>query len=303
MKYRRRNSSAIHIARTQQAVRLAALLVTGSLCLLTSDVSGETAGARLLAFVGSAGQPAMEEIIRVYKDKTGVQVDAVYGGSGYVLSQMKLTQQGDIYFPGSSDFMDLAVEQGLVKAETAERVAYLAPAILVFRGNPKQIRGLEDLARSDVRVAIADPEHVCVGLYAVEIFEKAVSTDIRLRIRRNLVNYTASCEKTATAVSLRQADAVIGWSVFAAWDPSRIEVVPLPPNTVQRIGYLTAAESRFCTRSDEARRFLRFLVSDEARQIFSRHGYFATPEEAFAFVGDVKPIGGTYALPESWKTR
>ena len=85
---------------------------------------------------------------------------------------MKLTKKGDIYFPGSSDFMELAKRDGIVFPETESKVVYLVPAINVQKGNPKDIKTLKDLTRHGIRIAIANPESVCVGIYAVEIIEK-----------------------------------------------------------------------------------------------------------------------------------
>ncbi len=38
--------------------------------------------------------------------------------------------------------------------------------IIVQKGNPKNIISLEDLTRPIISVGIADPEAVCIGLYA-----------------------------------------------------------------------------------------------------------------------------------------
>ncbi len=63
-----------------------------------------------------------------------------FGGSGKVLSQMKLAKQGDLYFPGSSDYMEKAKKDGDVIADTEAIIAYLVPAINVQAGNPKTSR-------------------------------------------------------------------------------------------------------------------------------------------------------------------
>ena len=169
----------------------------------------------MLIYVGAAGKPPVEEAARIFEKKTGVGVDLNIGGSGVVLSQLKLTKKGDIYFPGSSDFMELAKRDGIVFPETESRIVYLVPAINVQKGNPKDIKTLKDLTRHGIRIAIANPESVCVGIYAVEIIEKVFSVEDKTAFRKNLVNYTESCEKTANVISLKAVDAVIGWSVLS----------------------------------------------------------------------------------------
>lgn len=254
----------------------------------------------LLVYAGAASKPALEEAAREFERMTGGTIDLVFGGSGFVLSQMKLAKRGDIYLPGSSDYMELAKREGQVLPETEQIIVYLVSAINVQKGNPHGIRSLHDLTRPGLRVAIANPEGVCVGAYAVEIVENEFTPDELAAFRRNLVNYTESCEKTATAVSLRMADAVIGWSVFEHWDPERIETVPLRKEQIRRIGYIPVAISKYTNEREAAQRFVDFLTGPEGRAIFARHHYFATAQEASDWIGEGKPVGGEYAVPARW---
>lgn len=255
---------------------------------------------KLLVFAGAASQPPTEEAAVLYEKKTGVKVDVVFGGSGYVLSQMKLAKQGDIYFPGSSDYMEVAKRNGDVFPETEKNVVYLVNAINVQKGNPHEIRTLADLTRPGIKVAIANPEGVCVGAYAVEIIEKNFTPEQKEAFKRNLINYTGSCEKTATAISLKQADAVIGWRVFQYWDPERIETVPLDPAQIPRIGYIPIAIAKFTQNRQAAQKFIDFVLSPEGQAIFAKYKYFATPQEAIDYIGVEKPVGGEYVIPPEW---
>lgn len=280
------------------ATFLATFLAMG--CSPSDATRKPAAGPRLLAYVGAASKPPTEEAARLYEQRTGVKVELVFGGSGYVLSQMKLAKQGDLYFPGSSDYMEKAKRDGDVLPETERVIVHLVSAINVYKGNPKEVRTLADLARPGLRVAIANPEGVCVGAYAVEIVEQHLSPDEREAFRRNLVNYTESCEKTATAISLKMADAVIGWSVFEHWDPERIETVRLPKEQVPRIGYIPIAVSKFTKDRAAAQAFIDFLTGPEGRAVYARHRYFATAADAAAWLGEEKPVGGEYAVPAGW---
>lgn len=275
------------------------LTVSLSLALSVLAVHAEAA-ERLMIFAGAASQPPTEEAVKVFEKKTGVKVDVVFGGSGYVLSQMMLSRQGDLYFPGSSDFMEIAKKKDAVFPETEKNVVYLVSAINVQKGNPKQIKSLKDLTRPGLKVAIANPEGVCVGTYAVEIIEKKFSPDEKALFRNNLLNYTESCEKTATAIALKAADAVIGWRVFQYWNPERIETVPLQAAELVRIGYIPIAVAKYTKNKGLAQQFIDFLLSEEGKALYKKHHYFMTPEEASAWIGAEKPVGGEYAVPAEW---
>jgi molybdate transport system substrate-binding protein len=277
------------------------LILFGLILVFVFAQDAQSASRNLLIFAGAASKPATEEAIKGFREKTGIGVNVTFGGSGFVLSQMKLAQRGDLYFPGSSDFMEVAKKQGLVFPESERMIAYLVPAINVQKGNPKQIQTLKDLTRNGVRVAIANPAMVCVGLYAVEIVEKNLSPAEKEKLRKNLVNYTESCEKTANVISLRAVDAVIGWRVFQYWDPERIETVYLRPEEISRIGYIPIAVSKYTQDRSAARTFIDFLLSSEGKASFRKFHYLMDPQEARRFTQRDTPVGGEYLLPKEWK--
>jgi molybdate transport system substrate-binding protein len=276
------------------------MIATLMCCFLSITLATIAAAESLLIYAGAASKPPTEEAAKAYEAKTGTKVEVVFGGSGIVLSQMKLSKQGDIYFPGSSDFMEKAKRDGDVFADTEKIIVYLVPAINVQRGNPHNIKTLKDLTKPGLKVAIANPEGVCVGLYAVEIIEQQFTPEEKAAFQANLANYTESCEKTATALSLKMVDAVIGWGVFEHWDPSRIETIPLPASQIPRVGYIPIAIAKFTRDRDAAQKFIDFLTGPEGQKIFARYQYFATPEAAFAWMGAEKPVGGEYVLPSDW---
>jgi len=268
--------------------------------LLLPIVGGACGGSgtpTLELFVGSATKPATEEVAKLFEEKYDVNLELHFGASGAMLSQMKLTGRGDIYFPGSSDFMEKAKKDGLVLPESERTVVYLIPAINVQKGNPKNIQSLEDLARPDVTFAIADPETVCVGLYAAEILDKAgLSQSIRARI----ATYAESCTKTAGIVALKSVDAVIGWRVFEYWAPEEIETVYLEPDQIPRIGYVPIAISKSSKQGALAQQFIDFVASDEGKAIYAKWHYLISEEEARQFAPQAT-LGGEWELPEGWR--
>ena len=269
--------------------------------VLTFVHHAQSSSNRILIYAGAASKPATEEIVKGFKEKTGIVADVIFGGSGFVLSQVKLSKKGDLYFPGSSDFMELAKKEGLVFPESERIVVYLVSAINVQKGNPKGIYSLRDLTKDKIRVAIANPEMVCVGTYAVEIIEKNLTPSEKEKFKKNLVNYTESCEKTASVISLKAVDAVIGWRVFQYWDPERIESILLKPEAISRIGYIPIAISRFTEDKIAAQKFMDFLLSSHGKAIFQKYHYLMDIQDARRFTKPDTPVGGEYLLPEKWK--
>jgi molybdate transport system substrate-binding protein len=274
------------------AVVLAAVIIAGA-----GEEGKPLQGRTLELFIGAASKPATEDAAAAFEKKTGCKMLLHFGGSGKMLSEMKLTRRGDIYFPGSSDFMELAKREKLVVPETEKIIVYLIPAINVPLGNPKNIQCLDDLAKPGVRVGIARPDAVCVGAYALEVM---VKNHMAEKIRPNIVTNVESCEKTAQIVALGTVDAVLGWRVFHYWNPEKIETIFLKPAQIPRIGYIPIAQSVFCKDPESTKQFIDFILSDDGKAAFRKWHYLSSVEEARKFTLPDTPVGGEWKLPEGW---
>jgi molybdate transport system substrate-binding protein len=252
----------------------------------------------IMVFAGSASKPPMDEAAQAFEKQTGIKVYINYGGSGTMLSQMKISKTGDIYIPGSPDYLVKAERDNITDPTSTKIVAYLIPVISVQHSNPKNIHSLTDLAKAGIKVGIGNPSTVCVGLYAIEILDKS---NLLADVYKNVITNAESCDKTATLLSLKSVDAVIGWDVFHHWDPDNIDTVYLKPDQMPRIAYIPAAVSTFTKDRASANAFIDFLVSSAGQDIFMKWGYITSETEARKFAPNAT-IGGEYNLPESYKT-
>lgn len=249
----------------------------------------------VVVFAGSASQPPLEEAAKAFEEKTKIPVVLHQGGSGALLSQIRLTGQGDLYIPGSPDYMDKALEFNLV-AGTPTTIAYLVPALIVAKGNPLRIQRLDDLRRKDLRIGIADPDGVCVGLYAIEILKANGLLD---KVRPNLKGMVESCAKAAAMIPLNQVDVVIGWREFAAWRPDTMDAIILKKAEIPRLAYIPGALLIGAKNPEGAKAFLAYLTSREGQSIFQKWGYLTNESDARKFAPEAL-IGRTFSPPEVW---
>lgn len=277
------------------------LVFVGLLCLLSYILSGRgdsNGQERLQVFCGAASKPAMEECAAVFEKKTGIRVDLQFGGSGSMLSKLKMSKRGDLFIPGSPDYMLKAQREGIVNSEKVRILAYLVPSILVQKGNPEGLQSLEDLGRPEIRVGIGNPEAVCVGLYAVEVLEKSGLLE---KVGENVVVHAESCSKTAALVAMKKVDAILGWRVFAKWNPDALEAVLIAPQQIPRLAYVPAGVCATAKNPGGAEEFVEFLTSPEGQRIFAKWGYLASEAAARRFAPKAA-IGGEYRLPPSYQS-
>ena len=226
-------------------------------------------GASLTVFAGAASKPALEPLAAMYEERTGTKVSITFGGSGAVLTQFSQEQYGDLYIPGSDDFMDKAEKKGAVLPETRTVLVYLVPVINVPKGNPKRITSLEGLAGDDLRVVIGDPETVCLGDIGKAMLTQA---GVWGKVEPRIVSYATSCEDVLNALLLGEADAVIGWDVFARQHADEVEAIRLPEK-LARTRNIPASVIKWSKDPEAAKAFIEFLASDEALKVWTEHGY------------------------------
>jgi len=251
--------------------------VIGALITAPLYLAPATPSKSITVFAGAAAAPVYDEAAKLFKDKYGVKVEFRLGGSGSVLSAMKIAKTGDLFIPGSPEFLLEAAKSNILDKGSVKKLAYLVPAIIVQKGNPHNITSLEDLSKPGLRVGIADPISVCVGLYAKELLEK---NGLWESVKRNIVVYAQSCDATAALIPTGAVDAIIGWHVFVDWYPDKAERVWIEPSKVPKIGYIAGAVSVFAEDKVLAKKFLDFLASEDVAGIWARYGYFASEQEA-----------------------
>ncbi|MDO8734671.1 MAG: molybdate ABC transporter substrate-binding protein [Elusimicrobiota bacterium] len=251
----------------------------------------------LLFFCGAAVAVPIREIIKNYEKETGVKVNVIYGGSGTLLSQMELTNRGDVYLCGSPDYIKIGEERGLLIDGTDKIISYLVPAIIVPKENPKNIQKLEDLSKKGVRIGMGNPATVCLGLYGVELLEY---NNLLEKVLPNVAVFAKSCEDTATVCVLKKVDAIIGWDVFESWNPRDIMWIKIDKKKIPRLAYIPIAIPVFVKDRKLAENFIDYvLASDKGGKIFKKWGYISDVNKAKKYAPEAK-IGGEYKLPEKY---
>ncbi len=278
---------------------------SGFLCLLLLSLLPvySVAQDQLMVFCGAAFKGPMDEITSLFEKTTGTKVNAVYGRVGTLLAQMEFAKRGDIFVAPSEDMMEKAKKKNLIVGGSLKNIVYLVPSINVQTGNPKNVRGLKDLTREGIKVAIANPEYVYIGMLAAEIVDKNLTAQEKAAFKKNVLTHAEDFNKLAMFVALEQVDAIIGFHFLDGWYPGKIETVKLNAREVQRIGSGQAAIVSYSQSKSTAQRFLDYLNSREAKVIFKKYHYFISSEEAFKWLGGKKLIGGEYSLPADWAGR
>jgi len=257
---------------------LAAVAVAASAALMhlggdaTETAAGCEPGDRgvVKAYLCVAAREAWERLIEEFERETCIKVEAVYGASGRLLAQLALAGDGDVYAPASPDYMEKAVEEGVVDPSTVRVAAYLEPAILVPHGNPANVTSVYDLARPGLRVALGDPESVAVGRYARRMLERLGLWE---KVEGNVVVYAESFAQLVMLVERGAVDAAVGWSIAEKWTGGRVEAIEIPANLTLGPSPIPVAVTSFSRNPSAARLFVEYVSSPAAAWAWREAGY------------------------------
>lgn len=251
-----------------------ALLTAG--CQPAGSPNGQPAEqqSELTIFVGAGIRPPVAELAELFARDHGVHIVSDYAGSEVLLSKIQLAERGDIYMPGDKHYVDQAAEAGLILSQ--QSVCYFVPTILVQKGNPKQIAGLQDLVKPGIKLGLGDEKSCAIGRTCKRIFEQ--NGFPWEKVEKNLAFQSMTVNELGMQIQAQSLDAVIVWDAIAAYyaDDGDEVVIPLEQNVISRVN---VAVLKFTQDQELAEQFVEFVASDQGRAIFQKHGYRTAPPE------------------------
>ncbi len=257
------------------------MLVAVIAMLVSCSDSGEKV---LKCHVGGTMQPVMVELGKLYKEKTGINIEINSAGSGALLAHIELMKEGDLYIC-HDPFIDILMRKKL--GIDGYTVGELQPIILVQKGNPKNIKGLHDLQRLDVELALTDYKLSSLGRMLPTIFKKAGIDLTELDKQKEIITHKSG-SNIGNLVKMKNADAALVWKAVAVLRADYTDYIEidkyLPTPNVDSISSATGkiynltpmrvtVTSLKCSENKkEAAKFMEFLVSKEAGKIFAEYG-------------------------------
>ncbi len=231
-------------------------------------VSGPVLAADTItvAVASNFSRPAAE-LAAGFTTETGVIVRISNGSTGKLYAQIVNGAPFDVFLAADAERPKRLQESGYAVGET--RFTYAQGALVLWSRDAKDC--LAALADEDSgRVALANPQTAPYGKAAVEFLEAEgdwESMSARAVYGEN-VNQTLQFVATGNAVVGFIAKSQLGAPQLP--EPGCVWEVPVSSYTKieQQAVLLEHAAS-----NDNARRFLMYLRSDDARDIMSRHGY------------------------------
>ena len=252
--------------------RLAGIL-TAFVILLGAACSPAAAQDKTITvFAAASMKNALDDIDAAYTAKTGVKVTVSYAASSALAKQIEQGAPADVFVSADLDWMDALQKQKLI--DPASRRNLLGNTLVLVAPKESKVQvalkpglDLAALLGADGRLALALTNSVPAGKYAKQSLVKLGAWD-------GVKSRTAEAENVRAALLLvARGEAPLGivYGSDALAEP-KVKVVGTFPDTSHApIVYPIARIA--ASRHANARAFVQWLQTKDARAIFLRHGF------------------------------
>ena len=251
------------------AIIVLIMAVMGASFTFASDSADADKSGSIIVYAGAGFSELGDDLVKAFNEKyPNIEVNMRYGGSGELFTTMETQKSGDVFFPAAYKYMGEAVENGYVENDTVKNVTKNIPVIIVQPGNPKNITGVEDLGRNDVKVGLGEVEGPAIGKSSQEILNKS-------NVTVDPVVTTTTVNQLVTYLISGEIDATIIWEAMTTWadNQGKFDVIEIPEEQ-NKISTIPIAVTTFTEDDDSAHAFVDFVTEDDdAHALFEKWGY------------------------------
>ncbi|HIZ60749.1 MAG TPA: molybdate ABC transporter substrate-binding protein [Candidatus Dorea faecipullorum] len=236
----------------------------------TQEESGEDEKTEILVAAAASLEYAYEdELIPMFEEQNpDITVSGTYDSSGKLQTQIEEGMEADVFMSAATKQMDALTEEGMIEEDSVTDLLENKIVLITSADSQLELSSFEDITKADT-IAIGDPASVPVGQYSEEALTNLGLWDQVLAKASLGTNVT----EVLNWVAEGSAQAGIVYATDAA-TTDKVKVVAEAPEDslaepdIYPVGIVSASENK-----EAAEKFVEFLKSDEAIQIFEDYGF------------------------------
>jgi molybdate transport system substrate-binding protein len=205
----------------------------------------------------------------------GILAKQMAGGS-ITVGNMRINLAPDIYTAGKG-----AIGRMINLFSDTATYAYNSLAIMAGRGNNKNIKGLKDLGRADVKVSMPNPQWEGIGTLIEDAYVKAGGEALRKMIMETKVKDSSTYltqihhRQSPMRILYNQSDAAPVWYSEVYYQQMMnhpVELIRIPASENVTDSY-TAGLLKTAPHTAAAKDFINFLKGATAKAVYRKYGF------------------------------
>ena len=258
------------------------------------DIFGDINDPQLVVFMGGNQFMVLDDLIGAFKKKhpeyqrilvetlpPGLLLKQIKTGS-LLMGNMHITLKPDVYTAGKSGIEENKELFSQTKPYSATKLA-----LMVQKGNPKNIATLQDLGREDVRISMPDKAIEGIGKQVEEAYKKAGGQQLHDKIMQQKVADSTTFitqihhRQSPMRLLYNQSDVAPVWITEVLYQQRLNHPVELLqiPDVHNQISVSVAGVLKNAPHKKAGEDFVKFLITTEAQAIFKKFGFDRPPVE------------------------
>lgn len=272
----------------------------------TAAPTATTLSGPLTVFAAASLTDAFEELATAFKVAyPGSEITYNFAGSQQLSAQLNEGAPADVFASANRAQMEVAIEGSRVISGTQKTFVRNRLVVVTPKDNPAGIATLQDLARPNLRIILADSV-VPVGQYSLDFLAKAsalpeYTESYSPTVLANVISFEDNVRSVLTKVALGEADAGIVYTTDAALDADNIQLLEVPDalNTIANYPIAPISDS---ANPALAQAFIDYVLAPEGQQILVKYGFIPITGDATGAAPGAAPvaISGLVSSPQSF---
>ena len=211
----------------------------------------------------------IQDLSAMYTEKNPqVTITANFGASGALQQQIEQGAPADVFFSAGIKQMNALKEKGMMIDSSVKNILE-NKVVLITPKNAAALDFFEDLAKSSVKkIGVGEPKSVPVGQYTEQIFQNLGLTD---KVASKLI-FAKDVREVLSWVETGNVDAGVVYETDAKISKDVTICSTAPEGSHKKVIYPIGVV-KTSKHAAEAQKFVDFLFSDAAKEVFARYGF------------------------------
>ena len=239
--------------------------------LLVSNAFANTKPT-LIFYCGITMVKPMQELASKFEKTHNCKIKIIQGGSQDLYDSLKLSQEGDLYLPGSDSYLNKNKQSGFFREKLF--VGYNQVAIFVKKGNPKGIKDLEDFVNEEYASAICNPRSGSIGKMSKKVFIKYKGEEFFNQVFDLAIEISTDSRSLNASIKKQLVDFTLNWKATAFFDENKdfIDIIEVDEKYAPKKKLVLTVLS-FSKNRDLTLKFQDYVASQEGIETMKKYGF------------------------------